>query len=82
MFKKGGSAKVPRPFATWSPQVGLLTTVWHPSLELNCLLATGTASGLGRVDWVDAMTPSSRRRAAAVFKIEEDDENETEDEDE
>ncbi|KAI5481920.1 transcription factor TFIIIC complex subunit Tfc6 [Pseudohyphozyma bogoriensis] len=37
----------------WDPAVGVLKTDWHPSLTRGCLLATGTAMGLLRVDWVE-----------------------------
>ncbi|KAK4695320.1 hypothetical protein P7C70_g8569, partial [Phenoliferia sp. Uapishka_3] len=38
---------------TWSPEVGILCVKWHPSLNRACLLASGMACGLVRVDWME-----------------------------
>lgn len=37
----------------WPAEVACLRTCWHPSLLRASLLATGTAAGLVRIDWVE-----------------------------
>ena len=39
--------------AAWSPETGVLCSKWHPSLDRACLLASGMACGLVRVDWIE-----------------------------
>ncbi|KAM0751248.1 WD40 repeat-like protein [Meredithblackwellia eburnea MCA 4105] len=37
----------------WSPEVGVLRTAWCPQKTRSCLLATGLACGLVKIDWVE-----------------------------
>lgn len=50
--------------AAWALEQGVLCSEWHSSMDRCALLATGTASGLGRVDWIEgtaqAMAPDPR----------------------
>ncbi|ORY81743.1 WD40-repeat-containing domain protein [Leucosporidium creatinivorum] len=43
----------------WAPEINVSRVCWHPSLNRACLLASGTVSGLVRVDWVEGGAPGS-----------------------
>ena len=57
--KKPAAASVPTDVietathGAWSPEVGVLRVAWHPNLDRACLLASGMACGLVRVDWME-----------------------------
>lgn len=48
-----GSEEQPPPSAAWLPEVAAQCVSWGKSLHRPCFLATGTHSGLVRVDWVE-----------------------------
>ncbi|POY74610.1 hypothetical protein BMF94_2371 [Rhodotorula taiwanensis] len=41
------------PTAAWAAEQGVLCSAWHPSIDRCALLATGTACGLARIDWLE-----------------------------
>ncbi|GAA5875870.1 hypothetical protein JCM3774_001107 [Rhodotorula dairenensis] len=66
--KKGTAAEAADPndssTAAWALEQGVLCSEWHSSMDRCALLATGTASGLGRVDWVEG---TAQAVASAAF---------------
>ncbi|GAA5845524.1 hypothetical protein JCM9279_003061 [Rhodotorula babjevae] len=54
-FSKTSSSSVPpeRSTAAWPPEQAVTAAAWHPALALSPLCATGTAIGLGRIDWAE-----------------------------
>ncbi|KAK4051066.1 hypothetical protein OIO90_004806 [Microbotryomycetes sp. JL221] len=53
LIKPGKSGKADSLSGAWSPGVGVTTVAWHPNLQRACLLASGTASGVVRIDWLE-----------------------------
>lgn len=49
--------------AAWAPEQGVLCSDWHTSIDRCALLATGTASGLGRIDWAEGTAQAAAAAA-------------------
>jgi transcription factor C subunit 6 len=69
------------PSGAWPGHVAIHCVAWHPSLRRAPLLASGTASGLARVDWVEGFwtTPARGRKSKASAKGDEEEEGESDD---
>jgi transcription factor C subunit 6 len=66
------------PSGAWPGHVAVHCVAWHPSLRRAPLLASGTASGLARVDWVEGGWTAPMRYTGGKRSVndEEDDEDE------
>lgn len=51
--KASSSVPLERSTAAWPPEQAVTAAAWHPALKLAPLCATGTAIGLGRIDWAE-----------------------------
>ncbi|KPV74631.1 uncharacterized protein RHOBADRAFT_53596 [Rhodotorula graminis WP1] len=51
--KTSSSVPLERSTAAWPPEQAVTAAAWHPTLTLAPLCATGTAIGLGRIDWAE-----------------------------
>ncbi|TNY18287.1 hypothetical protein DMC30DRAFT_62850 [Rhodotorula diobovata] len=57
---KGGTAPLERSTAAWPAEQAVTAAAWHPAIACAPLCATGTAIGLGRVDWAEGgQTPAA-----------------------
>jgi transcription factor C subunit 6 len=72
------------PSGAWPGHVGVHCVAWHPSLRRAPLLASGTASGLARVDWVEGESEGQRdeKRFARAAKEDTEEEEAQEEEEE
>ncbi|GAA5983637.1 hypothetical protein JCM10908_000361 [Rhodotorula pacifica] len=52
--------------AAWALEQGVLCSDWHPSMDRCALLATGTGSGLGRIDWVEGTAQAVATKATTA----------------
>lgn len=89
---KGKHAKTPerydplddRSIRGWSPEVGIYRVAWCPSLRRSGLLVSGSACGIGRIDWVlgthGAPDPANKEATEVESDIEMDMEEEEDEE--
>lgn len=54
--------------AAWAPEQGVLCSDWHSSIDRCALLATGTANGLGRIDWVEGTAQATKAAASGASR--------------
>lgn len=54
--------EIPSTVAAWTPHIAVTKANWHPSLRLAPMLLTGSASGLGRIDWCEGKSVTRAKK--------------------